>query len=695
MGTFIHGLGNYKAMRSDPELPFSEKIKRNASHGFRSSYQAFVVAASAARQVFDDALEAGRMKAELEVQAAVAAAAKAASKREEDAALLREGGDGVEDVIRNMPETQVENAFEFDGTDSHFVTLPRLHGRVREALAKKADEVLRPDIIPEEFTEGTIGRPRAEGGTGRPRTQMMLSMPDSRLLDHRLLEILAAVEKSGEGANAQSNEPTWHDSSDSYGINKLRRNVLSRFHGESLNYYLREYAGVGLAGAQCGTTHRTLNDGTDFGYGSASPPLSQVAYGTDAPRYLRALGIPMNVTRFAVSALSYADKKCMDQLLALERRRFYTEKDTESEKMSDTEKSQDLDQNQITKTSEDGTVSTNDALSPKLKEGSKLGGPAPAAKSLELSLLIPVTFRTDAKVRAVICLGVLMFGFPKESVESSSVNPDVLALTGSRTSEASPFFDKFRFRDEILSFCGGLDLPDAQSIAEYVESSLLPHCLRLCLYGNGPTTRDARGSQGEYETALGVSLHPAPSTESPCPLPDPCVDLKKHSLESLGVANAILRRTQMLRASQFICSGSISAEELTDASKSKVMSSPENLPVWWCPWVHDVALLARASSNGLLAVMQDRGDDSVFSEHAIAEFLRTSLENQPFPFADHLSSPELLNEWIRYEAKKFPSLLQVERRLAFLCSKVTANAENLDDRFVVLPMFDHGGWPRD
>jgi len=218
-------------MRADPELPFSEKVKRNATQASRSSYHAFVVAASAARAVFDDALEAGRVKAELEVQAAVAAAAKAASKREEDAALLREGGDGVEDVIRNMPETQVENAFEFDGTDSHFVTLLRLHKNVRESLAHKAEEILSPDAIPEEFTEGTIGRPRTEGAPGRPRSQMMMSMPDARLLDHRLLEILAEVESSNSQVHPNVDERAWQFGEETSMLNNLRRDVLSRFYG--------------------------------------------------------------------------------------------------------------------------------------------------------------------------------------------------------------------------------------------------------------------------------------------------------------------------------------------------------------------------------------------------------------------------------------------------------------------------------
>mmetsp|Transcript_17049 Transcript_17049/g.32360 ORF Transcript_17049/g.32360 Transcript_17049/m.32360 type:complete len:685 (+) Transcript_17049:2556-4610(+) len=684
-------------MRADPELPFSEKVKRSATQVSRSSYHAFVVAASAARTVFDDALEAGRVKAELEVQAAVAAAAKAASKREEDAALLREGGDGAEDVIRNMPETQVENAFEFDGTDSHFVTLTRLHKSVRETLAKKAEEILSPEAIPEEFTEGTIGRPRTEGAPGRPRSQMMMSMPDARLLDHRLLEILAAVESTDSQAHPKFDDQAWQVGEETSMLYNLRRVVLLRFHGERLVYFLREYSGIGLAGAQCGTTHRSLNDGTDFAYGSASPPLSQVAYGTDAPRYLRALGIPMNVTRFAVSALSYADTACVEQLLSMERRKFYrTEEDTnkpdETHSIHDEKPvSASPEAGKETSASLPRSENPPDYSKSQTKETVKSNNETSVREPLEAPMLVPETFRGDPKARALVCLGVLMYGFP--SNDELTVSTDLLALAGLPNETPLPCFDANRFRDSVQSFDKNVALPNASAIAKYVETSLLPHCLRLCLYGNGPTTRDARGSQGEYETALGVSLHPSPSEDSPCPLPDPCKEPKGHSLEALGVANAILRRTQLLRSIRHLCSGAENtALEVSTASRSKLMDFGDNLPVWWCPWVHDVGLLIRAASDGLLSVLDNRAEDRIFSQNAIRDFLRTSLKNQPLPFADHFSSTEVLDEWIRFEAGKFPTLLQVERRMAFLTAKATATAS---DPFVTLPMFDHGGWPRE
>ena len=126
VGSFVHGLGNYEALRSASDLPFSDRILKAARRekGCTAATQVFRSAAGAIRQVFDDALESARVKAELEVQAAVAAALKASSKREEDAALLRKGGVEAEAVISSMPDTQVAAAIAFDGTDSRFVTLP-------------------------------------------------------------------------------------------------------------------------------------------------------------------------------------------------------------------------------------------------------------------------------------------------------------------------------------------------------------------------------------------------------------------------------------------------------------------------------------------------------------------------------------------------------------------------------------------
>jgi hypothetical protein len=52
------------------------------------------------------------------------------------------------------------------------------------------------------------------------------------------------------------------------------------------------------------------------------------------------------------------------------------------------------------------------------------------------------------------------------------------------------------------------NVPSLDIVSEYMESILLPHCLRVCVMGNGPSTRNARGSKGKFETAYGISNYP-------------------------------------------------------------------------------------------------------------------------------------------------------------------------------------------
>jgi hypothetical protein len=714
IGTFVHGLGNYKNMKSDENLPFAVKIQRTTQtdEPCRAAIHCFRTACQATRKVFDDALEAGRIKAELEVQAAVAAAAKSASQREEDAAKLREGGEGVEAAIRNMPETQVENAFEFDGTDSHFVTLSRMHKCVHDSLEAGSSAPSSPEGHESEKADVN------EKG----RDELELQMPDARVLDHRLICVLDAIgnyAQRQQGLNHDM-EDAMHDlwtKSDDVSTNiRVRRDVLARFLGPDLDDMLSEHSGIGLGSFQCGTTHRTLNDGSDFGYGSASPQLAQVAYGTDAPRFLRALGVPMNVTRFAVSGLVHADAACVQQLLKSDRLHYYgyesSTKDGSQGKAGEASQhssqpsggeSMSLVQDKEPAPAQEeekqsgNSVPTGGPSAPESTLATQ--GPQPKRDvAIDRVELIPELFRKNGKLRSVVCACVLFYGFPSELTATKSVNPGLLELL---TVEDNPFsstlFDNEKFRSVVVALAPDVEVPDEASLRSYVESVLLPHCLRLCVNGNGPTTRNARGSQGEYATAMGVSLHAEPCQPHPSPLPDPCLSIQEHSLEALCQANALLRRVRLLRTCQFAASvgSEISPEKIDSVARSKFMGSLQGLPVWWCPWIHDVALLLQAATRGLFSVVPERESHGIFSPTSLTGFLRSTVaaSNRSLPTVG-FTPPYQIDEWIRQQACRFPSINQLERRLAFMSSQITADVRDNDNRYNNLPMFDHGGWPR-
>ena len=221
----------------------------------------------ATRQVFDEASEARRIKEEHEVQAKIAEAKKFESEREQAAALVRKGGVEAEVVAQNMPETQVDNAFEFDGTDSHFVTLPRIHERIQKSIQSTVAGTPKPDS-PLENTK-TPPNDQTDGRTSskKHRARSLLSMPDARILDARLILLIQGIECRGHSTSDQCNEiqPSLWDENTIISVNaRMRSKVLQLFLQDATDLIM-EYSGVGIGSNQCGISHRSLNDGSEYG----------------------------------------------------------------------------------------------------------------------------------------------------------------------------------------------------------------------------------------------------------------------------------------------------------------------------------------------------------------------------------------------------------------------------------------------
>ena len=668
VGTFVHGLGNYQSLRNDSSLPFIERLRiaKQNDEGYKRANDSFRVIAEAAKAAFDDALEAGRVKAELEIQAAVAAAARAAAKREEDAATLRKGGAEAENVISEMPNTQVADAFAYDGTDSHFVTLSRLQKYIHDALR---DEAVDSTALPmEKSDEANEDDARDDedndiDSSGRRQDPLSMPMPDSRVLDYRFTQLLLSAERNMFGNEEESDmnplEKVWEESDAVKTSIGFRDIAFRRFMGTHALDYIQEYSGIGIGSTQCSNPHKSLNDGSDYAFGAASPHMFNISHGTDAPRYLRALGVPMNLTRFALSGLAYATPSCCEELLRLDRLRFYGD---ESKVQAPT------------------TASGAPVAEP------SDSNPQHMAIPVDPISMIPDEFQVNSTLRAVACVTALFYGIPSTNWKDYPA-------------PSTPFnaFSMREFCSTMSSFEPELPMPDENVVFSYLHGFLLPHCLRLCLNGNGPTTRSARGSQGEYETALGISVQAQPTQAFPCPLPDPCLSPQQHSAEAVGYANAILRRTRLLVACQNIVlrNGEEYSRILDSLARSRVMSQnlEANLPHWWCPWKHDVGLVEVAARRGVLAICIHRDDEELFRPSTLKSDLLLAFEQRMQNPNLSENSRNKMNEWADAESHVFPTMFQLEQRLGLFCSLITAGEES-SVRYDHLPMYDHGGWPR-
>ena len=142
---------------------------------------------------------------------------------------------------------------------------------------------------------------------------------------------MAYVGENVPGEDASTDTDLWQKT-DVVKTNISMRKLAFAYFSKYFPDIEREYSGIGLGSNQCGTSHRSLKDGTDFGFGSGSAQLAHdVAYGTDAPRYLRALGVPMNITRCAVAGLVHADSSCVKELLFSDSLHFYGKEDAEGD----------------------------------------------------------------------------------------------------------------------------------------------------------------------------------------------------------------------------------------------------------------------------------------------------------------------------------------------------------------------------
>lgn len=665
VGTFVHGYGNYESMRNDEELPFGKLIAAFSSQdvGCASAARFFVVSTMVARKVFDDALESSKAKAQLEAHAAVAAVVAARKK-----AHAENGGD---EAVKNATAgvTEAVDALDVEADDLHMVTLPRLNRKIGGVLRK----VLRQEPV-DEFEV-------------KLKPNESLPMPDPRVLDGRLAELVELIENRSMPRSTirQPSSPLVADVPEVVAsTNEMLEKSCSKLN-VSTDMVGREFHGVGLSGNQCGSAHRNLDDGSDYAVGSASTDLNFVATGNDGPRYLRALGVPINITRYALVSTINADMKIVDKMLANEKERNFGKKDKNLKDV----KTEEGEKEKSAKDEEKEGEKKEEAKKDLTKKDEAKEGDLPASKEGLETIppvipqdAIPSSIKDNAERRAAICAVALHHGFPVGVVASASVADEILGglqVHAPTVEFPSSLFNISNCVDRVRIISGAANMPSEDELRDYVESVLLPHCLRISVYGNGPTTRHTRVSKGTFETAHGISLYPEPFLPAQTPLPDPSCGASEHSIEAVLSAGAILRRVRLLRAAQYAVSGAVSFEKLNEICLSEIACrSMEDLPLWWNPTIHDVGLLLSVASGGLFSVLESRAGTVFDPDGQVVQEQLKSLGR-------HVN--------LQSCSAEFPSPNVLERRLALLCSEVTKDLDN-ETCYDHLPMFDHGGWPR-
>lgn len=653
IGTFIHGLGNYEAIRNDEELPFINRTHHHAgrNRSATEAFRRFEAAAEAAKQIFDTALVTMKRKFQQQTHAAVAmvfAAAKEAEGKESS----------IDPKAAYNAQTQ-----KLD--DDDMITLPRLKASTTEAFRSRLQN-----------------EPNASKGCALP-------LPDSNHLDCLLMHIVNNIEDNIDqveskvkvtgldktGKKAPNGATT---NSDIVSKNKdvFRQVVLSLQLPPGSPKEMHSKSGrVFFSSGLCGASNRYHDDAADYFLGAASSELASIAIGADASRYQRGPGVPLIVTRFALGAIIQADDSVVTQVATEEIETCKTSSD-------------DASANNVVKKEE----SPNSPIKPDMTASSILDAEEKSQVDKNPAWRL---MSNDVSLRAALCVFLLHYGCPLSTETESyrQVSPDLMheirCLGLFTTDEKVDFFTMNDIVSCASKFSTTVDLSDGGIAEDYFQTVLLPHCLRLCTMLSWDQRQSAsiEGINDIYASRL--------ERESLSPLPDPYLPFEDHSEEAMAVGYSILRRTRLMRSIRFLVGGGITCNELSSFLRGPIMRKHMmGVPVWWCPWIHDLGILLHASVHGLISAFTEFrvSQQSSIEQHIRDVFILGSDGKKPAlprSFLDNATNKDL-DAWVYTHLLQFPCPNTIEHRLAVICSELTKNTTSQYDN---VPMFDEGGWP--
>ncbi|KAL7473004.1 hypothetical protein ACHAXS_013390 [Conticribra weissflogii] len=725
VGTFIHGLGNYEAMRVDEQLPFVNRINQYVKYNRSAaeSFRRFEVAATAAKVVFDNALISMKRKFQQQTHAAVAAVFAAKKKAEN----LENAQD---DAPIDIKSAYLAKTQKLD--DDDIVTLPRLKQAAIEAFRKPVGDV---SLLVANHTESKRGPGGREIQVSAP--YCLLPLPDSNHLDHLLMHIVNDIETNSQqlkrspqplGATIGTNTSTGHEPEPCLSTTTKSREVFQEVQARLYrnkkaaepNYPVPTRAL--FAGGLSVGDKRPQDDSADYFLGAASSDLAGIAVGADSSRYQRGPCVPLVVTRFGLGAILFADDSVIESVV-----KNCAEQSKKKEAEIDASKSSESGlngngQGAISGNTETTAPNNTEHLKPedeiKLENGGKQEDKTKddaskidkIAENIDSSedmhvkevstneALIWQFIKEDTAIRSSLCSTILLCGCPSlsksktfcelssELIDELQQNPYLQNLSPDSRIHFISMNDVCRYSSKTSEFDW---LGKEQSATKYIQNSLLPHCLQLCVM---LSSEQAKTASIEGKTDLYLSRA---SKNTLSRIPDPFIPFEDHSEEAMANAFIILRRKKLMESIRFIAGGGIPLQKLMDFLHGPVMRRHmTGVPVWWCPWIHDLLLLVHAALLGLTSLVSELPVSlhPLIEKHIRDIFINGVNGEKPALPSSFLnnSSNEDLEAWVQIHAKQYPTPNIIEHRLALICSQLTIGTPaQYDD----VPMFDEGGWP--
>ncbi|ETV86000.1 hypothetical protein H257_02499 [Aphanomyces astaci] len=155
---------------------------------------------------------------------------------------------------------------------------------------------------------------------------------------------------------------------------------------------------------------------------------------------------------------------------------------------------------------------------------------------------------------------------------------------------------------------------------------------------------------------------------------DPYQAAALHGAKAKQMAFLLLRRTQMYRTVSYLLQHE--RDEVDNYLRSGDPGLTDHMPVWWCPWIHDVALLEGMLIHGVGSYLELHRHDALDVE-AVAAFVRRVFVQGDGPQHPPVIDPVKFHSaaeqaaWVRDTSVQFPPVDMLEKKVMRVCLSLT------------------------
>ncbi|KAG4047419.1 Chromodomain-helicase-DNA-binding protein 6 [Phytophthora cactorum] len=158
-----------------------------------------------------------------------------------------------------------------------------------------------------------------------------------------------------------------------------------------------------------------------------------------------------------------------------------------------------------------------------------------------------------------------------------------------------------------------------------------------------------------------------------------------HGLKARNTAWVTMRRTQLLEdVLDILSTKRVALEAYLKSGQENLVT---DMPVWWCPWIHDLGVfygMARHGVYGWERIMLDRQlpfHRQAREHHIRTVFLEGTSTFRPL-YRHHFESTAEMNDWFLRVMNEFPSLSILERKVETICAAVLEEFGSSAERYV-------------